>query len=232
MRDFKRGLLDGLPIGLGYLFVSVGYGLLAVSGGLSIVQAVLISMLNLTSAGQLAGTNILFAGGSLVEVAVSQLFINMRYALMSVSLTQKLDEKIGMPGRLLFGFFVTDEIFAVSSNQEKLTRPYLTGVPFLPYIGWTVGTLLGAAMGALLPESIRGGMGLLLYAMFIAIIVPPAKEIKGVRVAVLGAVALRCAFRYLPVLRDVPGGFAVVLCALLASVYCALKYPIRKAADA
>ncbi len=230
MGAFQRGFKNGLPIGLGYFSVSIGFGLLAVSGGLTIGQAVLLSMVNLTSAGQLAGVNIMFAGGSLVEMAVSQLFINMRYALMSLSLSQKLEDGVGAPGRMGIAFVITDEVFAVSIGQEgRVPRAYMAGLAVLPYLGWALGTLTGAVAGAVLPAVVRDGMGILLYAMFIAVIVPPAKQNASIRMAVLLAAALRTAFTFLPGLRDLSGGFAIVLCALMASVVCAIRRPIQEA---
>lgn len=228
---FRRGLAHGVPIALGYFSVSIGFGLMAVSGGLSIGQAVLISMTNLTSAGQLAGIQVMFAAGSLVEMAVSQLFINLRYALMSIGLSQKLDEGVGMPARLGIAAINTDEIYAVSASQPgRLTGPYMAGLALLPYIGWALGTLVGAVAGALLPDVIRNGMGLAIYGMFLAIILPPAKKEVSIRMAVIIAAVLSCVLRYTPGLSAIPGGFAIVLCALAASVICAVRYPIDKEA--
>ena len=232
MEAFKKGVQHGIPIGLGYFSVSIGFGLLAASGGLSLWQTVLISMTNLTSAGQLAGVQVMFAGGPLVEMAVTQLFINLRYALMSVALSQKMESRVGLGKRLGIAFFNTDEIFAVSASQpERLSGRYMAGLAVLPYIGWTLGTLVGAVAGTALPAVIRDGMGLLIYGMFLAIIVPPARHNVPIRIAVLLAAALSCMLRYTPYLNRISGGFAVVLCALIASVYCALRHPIKEAKD-
>lgn len=228
--DFKKGFGHGLPIALGYFSVSAGFGLLAVGGGLTIWQAVLISMVTLTSAGQLAGVQVMFAAGPLVEMAVSQLFINLRYALMSIALSQKLDDDVRLPKRLGLAFFVTDEIFAVSASQPgRLTGRYMGGLALLPYFGWALGTLAGAVAGSLLPDVIRDGMGILIYGMFLAIIVPPAKQSRPIRSAVLLAALLSCILRYVPGLDRISGGFAVVLCALAASVFCAVRHPIQEA---
>lgn len=230
MEGFKRGLGHGVPIALGYLSVSIGVGLLAVSSGLTILEAVLISMLNLTSAGQLAGVRVMAGGGTLLEMGVAQLFINLRYALMSIAVSQKMDEDIALPSRLGIAFFITDEIFAVSASQpEKLTKPYMAGLALLPYFGWALGTLIGAVAGSILPAAIRDGMGIAIYGMFLAIIVPPARENAAIRTAVLIAAALSCILRYVPLLNAIPSGFAVVLCAIAASVFCAVKFPLQEA---
>lgn len=110
--EFNRGIHDGLPICLGYLSVSFAFGIFAVGNGLSGIEAILISMTTVTSAGQLAGVPIIASGGSLIELAVTQLIINLRYALMSISLSQKLDNSISMADRFLISFVNTDEVFA------------------------------------------------------------------------------------------------------------------------
>ena len=186
----------------------------------------MISMINVTSAGQLAGLNLMLAGGGLFEMALTQLTINLRYALMSVSLSQKLDRDMNTLRRMIFAFCNTDEIFAVASSQpEKLQHSYCYGLMLLPWIGWSLGTLLGAAAGQLLPVFVRTALGIAIYGMFLAIILPPARAHRSVREVVLLAVALSLCFRYVPFLRQVPPGFTVILCAVTAAAYGALRYP-------
>ena len=115
--SFKQGITDGIPIALGYLAVSFTFGMMAVQGGLTIWQAVLISLTNLTSAGQFAGLDIIIAGGSLWEIALTQLIINLRYCLMSFSLSQKLRRDEPWGHRYAVAFGVTDEIFGVSASK-------------------------------------------------------------------------------------------------------------------
>ena len=142
--SFLKGIKDGLPICLGYFAVAFAFGITAVQCGLSWVEALLISMTNLTSAGQLAGVPIIAGGGSLIEMAVSQLVINSRYALMSVSLSQKFGKSIKLPHRFLFSFTNTDEIFAVAmTNKNPVGKKYMSGLALTPPVGWTLGTLFG-----------------------------------------------------------------------------------------
>ena len=142
---FLRGIRHGIPIALGYLSVSFTFGMKAVGDGMTPLQALLISATNLTSAGQFAGLPLMTGGASLIEMALTQVVINLRYALMSLSLGQRLDGTMNTLSRLLFSFANTDEIFAVASSQpEKVGRNYLFGLILTPYFGWTVGTLLGA----------------------------------------------------------------------------------------
>lgn len=221
------GLRHGLPIGLGYLSVSFAFGIYAVRFGLSIWEALLISVTNLTSAGQLAGVPIIAGGGSFAELAATQLIINLRYALMSVSLSQKLDSDVRLYDRFAIAFFNTDEVFAVSAAQPgTLHRSYMYGLAILPIVGWSSGTLLGAIAGDLLPANIISALGITIYGMFIAIVVPAMRAERPTASCVLLAVALSCAFRYLPVLNTVSSGFVIIICAIVASAVLALLFPL------
>ena len=226
--SFKKGLKDGLPIGIGYLSVSFAFGIFAVENGLTVFQAVIISLLNLTSAGQLAAVPIIAGGGTLFELALSQLVINSRYSLMSVSLSQKFSRKVKLPQKLLIAYGNTDEIFAVSiSNKGEVGTKYMLGIILLPVIGWTSGTLSGAVVGNILPAMVTAALGVAIYGMFIAIVVPVAKKEKMSALCVLLAIAISCAFRYIPLLKAVPSGFTVIICAVVASVIFAIIAPIK-----
>ena len=226
-KEFIRGIRDGFPICLGYLSVSFAFGIFATGLGLSVWEAVFISMFNVTSAGQLAGAPIIASGGSLIELALTQLVINSRYSLMSVSLSQKMDETVRPKDRFIISFLNTDEIFAVScANRGTLGRAYFFGIIFPPFLGWTLGTLFGAICGNILPKVVISALGIAIYAMFIAIIVPKVKTSAKTALAVLSAIALSCLFKYLPVLKTVPAGFVIIICAVSVSVIFAIIAPI------
>ena len=228
INSFKKGLKDGLPICIGYFSVAFAFGIFAIENGLTIFQAVIISLLNLTSAGQLAAVPIIAAGGTFAELALSQLVINSRYSLMSVSLSQKLSKKVKLPQRLLIAYGNTDEIFAVSvSNKGEVGTKYMMGIMLLPIIGWTSGTLLGGIAGNVLPAMITAALGVAIYGMFVAIVMPVAKKEKMTALCVLLAIAISCAFKYIPLLKSVPSGFTIIICAVVASAIFALIAPIK-----
>lgn len=230
---YHDGLRDGLPIGLGYLSVSFGFGISAVGEGLRVLEALFISMTNLTSAGQLAGVTVIVALGTLLEMALTQLVINLRYSLMGITLTQRLDNRCSTPHRLLMSFGITDEIFAVAASKPYPVGPsYFYGLMTLPYVGWAGGTLLGALAGNLLPDRFRLALGIMIYAMFIAIILPPMKRDKGVLAVVLIAALLSCCITFLPFLQWISAGFSIILCAVVAAVIMALICPIKDGEDA
>ena len=231
VQPFTKGLRDGVAIGLGYLSVSFSFGINAAQGGLTILQTALISMTNLTSAGQLAGLNLMIALAPLAELFLVQLTINIRYALMSMSLTQKLDNSMTFAHRLGAAFFITDEVFAVASSQSGLIgRSYLYGLATMPYMGWALGTLLGAAAGSLLPASVTTALGIAIYGMFIAIIVPPMKKLKAVRLVVLVALGLNLALKYIPLFDFISDGVAIVLCSVVAAGVGAYCHPAEEGA--
>ena len=226
--NYKKGLKDGIPIALGYLSVSFAFGVTAVSLGVPEFIALIISMTNLTSAGQLAGVVIIASLGTVAEIILTQLVINARYFLMSLTLTQKLDKKFTLLDRLLCSIGITDEIFAVAvMNDKPVTRNYLLGLMTLPYLGWSCGTLLGAVLGGILPQIIVNALNIALYAMFIAIVVPTAMQNKKVIPVVIISVALSCAFTFIPVLNNVNSGIVYVVSALIASIIGALVFPIE-----
>lgn len=158
--EYTLGIRRGLPVGLGYFSVSFGFGAMAVSKGLSVAQATLISASNLTSAGQFAGLTTIVENSGLWMMILTQLIINSRYALMSLALSQKMGQQIGLLPRLLIAFFNTDEVFALAMAREHtLTLPFLYGLGLLPMAGWVSGTLFGALAGSILPLSTRTALG-------------------------------------------------------------------------
>ncbi len=225
--QFRKGMLHGIPIALGYLSVSFGFGIMAVQKGLSVFEAVMISVTNLTSAGQAAGVEIIAASGALLEMILTQLIINIRYSLMGISLSQKLDKSFTTPHRLAASFGITDEIFAVSSAQiHPVTPPYMYGLILISFIGWGTGTFLGAAAGEILPAMVTEAMGIVLYGMFIAIIVPPSRKEKSVLLVVAAAAAVSVLFRF--VFTEVSTGFAIIISACIAAALGALLFPVKE----
>ena len=223
--DFLKGMTHGIPIALGYISVSFGFGIAAVRAGLSVAAAVGISASNLTSAGQAAGVEIIAAGGTLIELALSQLVINLRYSLMGLSLSQKLDDSFTLPHRLLASYGITDEIFAVAAAQPgKLKPSYMYGLILISALGWTGGTLLGAVAGQALPQMFTAAMGILLYGMFIAIIIPPSRKSRSVFGAVLIAALISLLFKF--VFTKISVGFAIIISASVAAAVMALIAPV------
>lgn len=226
MKRFLRGMSAGMPIGIGYLSVSFTFGIMAVSMGFSPWQAVIISMLTVTSAGQLSGIETMLVPGQYITMLLSQCTINLRYAFMSISLSQKVSNKFSSIKRLLLGFFMTDEIFAVASAEDLVDPTFFFGLSVIPYVGWAGGTLAGALLGNVLPELVMNSLCIAIYGMFLAIVIPPARNSKAVLTVAVLSGTLHCAFSWLPVLSKIPSGISISTCAVVAALVGALLFPL------
>ncbi len=229
LENFKKGLKAGIPIALGYFAVSFTFGMMAVKGGLNIWESVLISLTNLTSAGQFAGLDIIFANGTLWEMAFTQIIINLRYMLMSLTISQKLDKKYPFFHRFFISFGMTDEIFGVSAASPGKLSPFFNyGAMVVAIPGWTLGTLVGAIAGSLLPNFIISALSVAIYGMFLAIIIPPAKKNKTLVWVIILAMALSTAFKYIPGLNKISSGFSIIIVTVLVAALAAWRKPIKE----
>lgn len=229
--EYLLGVRHGVPVGLGYLSVSFGFGALAATHGISAFEAAVISFTNLTSAGQFAGLTLILASAGLWEMVLTQMVINSRYALMSLALSQRMGRSIGLLPRFLLAFFNTDEIFALAmARKEPLTTAYFLGLATLPMLGWTAGTVLGALAGAALPKNLQAALGVMLYGMFVAIVVPPAKKERAILICALLALALSSLFAWLPILSGISAGISIVICTVAAAAVCAYLFPLKEEA--
>lgn len=221
---FATGLRDGIPIALGYFTVSIAFGLAAAAIGFPTLGLALMSATNLSSSGQFAGVAVV-GGGTVIELALTTLLVNLRYLLMSMSLSQRLGPGTSTVGRLVVAYGVTDEIFAVELGHRIVRARYAAGLMALPILGWTSGTVVGAVAGEVLPESLAGPMGVLLYAMFTATVVPALKRSRPVAiVAGIAAVASALLF-YVPATSGIQAGWRIIIATLVASAIGAWLFP-------
>ncbi len=229
MEDFKYGLKRGIPIAIGYFPVAFSFGVLCINAHLPLGLATLISLSNVTSSGQFAGVALMRSHASYFEISLTLLMINARYFLMSLSLSQKIDEKMSTLKRMLISFVVTDETFALASLEEgTLNFPYMAGLILLPYLGWASGTLAGEMIMGFLPGSVQGAMGIALYAMFLALIVPACRKSRQVLTVVAMAVAMHSCFIYLPFFSFMTAGAKLIISILAASGLGAYFFPIEE----
>ena len=228
-KEFFKGIKAGLPVCAGYFSVSFGFGSMAVVQGISLLQAILISATNLTSAGQFAGLTVIVSGATVIELILTQLIINSRYSLMSVALGQKFGQKVGFWKRIICAFFNTDELFAIGmSRKEPLSPTFFVGAGVISWVGWTSGTALGAIAGSALPLDIRASLSVMLYGMFIAIVVPEVKKGKAMLVNMLLALIFSCLFAWVPGLNQISSGLVIVICTVAAAAICAILFPVKQ----
>ena len=225
--DFIKGVKHGLPVCFGYFSVSMAFGITAVLEGMPVWAVIMISLLNLTSAGQFAGTNIIVAHGTMAELAVTSLIINIRYFLMSLSVSQKIENKVSLLQRFAIAFGITDEIFAISVQRNKpLTALYMSGLILTPLVGWVGGTAVGAMATSFMPKILSEAMGIALYAMFIAIVIPPARADNNVLTAVVFSVVLSLIFSFIPYLNKLGSGWVIIIITVVISAIWATLFPV------
>lgn len=230
--EFNDGVRDSIPIFIGYFAVSFGLGAAAVKYGLSPLEATVMSLTNVTSAGEFAALDIIKSGASLLVMILCQFVINIRYGLMSVSLSQRMVEGFPTWRRLIISFYNTDEIFALAMTRKgKLTPKYMYGLGLLPIIGWTIGTLCGSVMSTLMPANIQTALGVALYGMFIAIVVPQTVEDKRRLFVVLVSISFSCLFYYLTTFENISSGAKIAISTVLAAGIGAFVFPIPESED-
>ena len=225
-RVFTEGMRDGVPIALGYFAVSFSLGIAARHAGFTPLQGFLASLFNNASAGEYAAFSLIASGATLAEVAIITLIANARYLLMSCALSQRA-EGVSLPHRMLIGFDVTDELFAVTiARPGKLEPFYFYGAMLMALPGWSVGTALGNIAGNLLPARLTSALGVALYGMFLAVIIPPAKKDKILAGLVVFCFAASYALSRLPIVSVIPEGTRTILLTVLLSAGAAVLFPI------
>lgn len=229
-QEYIRGVRHGVPIGLGYFAVSFAIGITAKKAGMTVYEATLMSLFNLTSAGQAAAITLIGVGTYIAELALTQLIINARYFLMSCSLSQKVSANTPFFHRLLVAFGVTDEIFGISVAQKGYLKPaYNYGAMSVAIPGWCLGTALGVIFGEILPPMIVNCLSVALYGMFIAIIIPPTRKSRAVGGIVIVSMALSYVMSVLPLLKEISSGFRIIIITVAVAAVAAAVAPVEDA---
>ena len=226
---FRRGIQNGVPIALGYLAVSFTLGIAARNAGLTAWQGAAASVTTVASAGEYAGFNVIQAGAGYIEMAIMMFVINARYLLMSCSLSQKLAPNLPLVHRLLIGWGITDEIFGVASVvPDKLNPWYNYGMMAISIPAWTIGTAVGIAVGNILPHHVVSALGVGLYGMFLAIIIPPGRKNKVIAGLVAISMAASLAMSVLPVVSHISSGMRTIILTVVIAGIAAVAFPIKE----
>lgn len=226
---FKKGVRNGIPIALGYFAVAFALGITASKAGLTAFQATLTSLTNNASAGEYAGFTVIAAGSGYIEMAVMQLVANARYLLMSFAMSQKIPQDMKIHHRLLVAFDLTDEIFGISIAEPGKLNPYFSYGAFSVAIpGWSLGTLLGVIMGNVLPANIVSALSVGLFGMFIAIVVPPAKQNKKLLAVVLVSMVTSFAFYKIHIFDAISSGTKTIILTVVIALLAAIFFPVKE----
>lgn len=229
---FCEGMRDAIPIGLGYFAVSFSLGIAAKFAGLSPLQGFLASLLNNASAGEYAAFTLIAANATYLEVALVTFIANARYLLMSCALSQRLKSDESLLHRLIVGFDVTDEIFAITISRPGYLNPFYSyGAMLMAMPCWATGTALGIIAGNVLPVRLVSALSVALYGMFLAVIVPPARKNKVIAGLIIISFLASYGASTLPVISDLSSGVRTILLTVIISVGAALLFPVREHAQ-
>ncbi|WP_099360738.1 AzlC family ABC transporter permease [Fredinandcohnia onubensis] len=227
--EWRSGLKNGLPIAMGYFAVSFTFGILAKQAGLNPFEAFLMSVTNLTSAGQFAGLTLIASAATVIEIAVTQLIINSRYFLMSFALSQKIDSNTSLFHRFIMSYGITDEVFGVSvAVPGKLSPYYAYGVMSAAVPGWALGTLFGVISGNILPPRLISALSIALFGMLLAVIIPPAKGNKILSGLIVISMVFSLIFAKLPLLESISSGVKIIILTILIAGIAAFGFPVKE----
>lgn len=230
---FLEGLRDGIPIGLGYLAVAFSLGIAAKNAGLNALQGFFISFLNNASAGEYAGITVIAADAAYMEMFIITIVANARYLLMSCALSQKISDKTSLIHRFIIGFDVTDELFGITIARPGFVSPtYFYGAMIVALAGWSSGTVFGVLAGNILPQNIVSALSVALFGMFIAIIIPPAKQNKAVLIGVVSSFALSLCCTFAPYIKTLSSGTRTIILTIAISAVLAIIFPVKQSDSA
>lgn len=231
-KAFKDGFKAGLPIGLGYFAVSFSLGIAARSAGLSAAQGFIASLLENASAGEYAAFSLIAVQASYVEVMLMTLIANARYLLMGCAMSSRLSPQLSMGHRLFMAFDVTDELFAIAIARPGYLDPKFTygamlgSMPF-----WASGTAIGIMAGNILPAAVVSALSVALFGMFLAVVIPPARQDKVVAALVAVSFAMSWLFGVIPGVRGISEGTRTIILTLLIAGSAAVLFPVKEAQD-
>ncbi len=227
-KEFIQGCKDGMPIGIGYFAVSFALGIAMKNAGLNWLEGFFMSLTNLASAGEYAGTQVILTHGTYVEMAIMTFVANARYMLMSCSLSQKLSSEVGIGKRMLMGYSITDELFGLAYSRKGNLNPYyFYGGMSVAVLPWAVGTACGIVVGNILPTSLVSALSVALYGMFLAIIIPNARTDHFVLILILISFGLSFLSGIVPILSHLSSGTRIILLTVLISCAAAIIKPVR-----
>lgn len=228
-KEFKEGMKDGLPIGLGYFAVSFSLGIAARNAGLTPLEGLISSLLINASAGQYALYLFIATGGAYFELMIVTLITNARYFLMSCSLSQKLSPDTPLGHRLLIGFDITDELFGISISRKGKLNPFyfygamVTTIPF-----WAAGSTIGIMAGNILPSNVVSALSVALYGMFLAVIVLQAKKDRVVAVLIVVSFIASFIVLRLDMFKNISNGTRIIILTLVLASLAAILFPIKE----
>lgn len=227
--NWQGGLRDGFPLAIAYFTLSFAFGIFASNHNIGSFESFLISLTNVTSAGQFVGVTLIAKKISFIEMALTQLILNSRYLIMSCSVSQKYDSDLPLIHRCLVSLAITDEIFGMVSCQKGKVSPFYTyGIMCMTTSSWCLGTICGCISGSLLSPTLTSALHFVLYCLYFAIIIPPSKTDKAVRYVCIASIIIAVIFSYLPYIKTIQPGIRILIITLIVSSIAAVLKPVEK----
>ena len=225
----RKGMKDGIPIGLAYLAVGFTIGITCKQVGFSALQGFLLSLFNLASAGEYADLTVIAADAAYFEIILVTLVANARYLLMGAALSQKIAPDTPFCRRLLMAYGITDEIFAISVTQPGYVNPlYEFGAILVASPSWALGTAAGVLIGNVLPEAVLSALSFAIVGRFIALIIGPIRSEKPVGICV--GLGFLCSYLLTnwPVTADLSDGTRTILLTVVIAALAAVLFPVKE----
>lgn len=227
-KQFIQGIKEGIPIFLGYFSISITFGMIVKSSGLSGIYAILMSMTNFTGATQFISVNMLTLDIPIYNILLTSFMINARYFLMSLCLIEVLSKKINKPNFAWISFGVTDEVFVLSMSKKELSKNFVYGTQIISWIGWVSGTIFGVVLSNFIPKSFLDVTGIALFVMYIALLLPPVLNSKKIALISLVSSIISSLIYFIPVLKGFIGNWRIIITMIISSIIGAIFFPIRK----
>ncbi len=230
--EIASGLRDGIPIALGYFAVSFSLGIIAKKAGLTAPLGFLSSFFTRASAGEYGVYTLVAVNAAYVEVVAMSLVANLRYMLMSAALSQKIAPGMAWGHRLLMACCITDEVFGISVNHKGYTPPaYMYSAALISTLFWASGCAAGIIAGGLLPTAVVSALSVALYGMFMAVIMPPARDDRNVLYAVVASFLLSAACAVAPWVSEWSAGTRTIVLTVVISAVAAWLKPVKDTED-
>lgn len=231
--QLKKGIKDGLPIGLGYLPIAFTVGMGIISKGFSIITNALFS-LSVSAMATITTTNLMSTGESCLGIFLALFLLNLRHIVLSLALSQRLETNVPLWKKFFVGIGITDENFALAiRNKGEISADYYIGVTVFPWITWVIGAILGSIIGNILPDTLTIAMSMAIYGMLLYALVPSAKESRPALYTIVIAGIFSTLFKWVrPYFLDnkiisflLSPSISLVLGAILSAAVVAAKFP-------
>lgn len=206
---YLAGARAGIPVLFGFVPVGIAYAIMARQAGFTGLQTCLMSLTVFAGASQMMAVGMYAQGAGLTAMILATFILNLRHLIMSVCVMEPLREA-PVPLKLLAAFGVTDESFAIFTTREwERDIFYFLGLITVTYGSWNLGTLLGVVASDFLPTMLAASLGVGLYAMFIALLVPNLRFNGRLGLLVAATGLLNCLLN-----QWMPSSWALIVSAL------------------